>query len=185
MKKSSVVTKPENLIQPDIPSTWRAMEALYDSGKVRAIGVSNLSTKKLGDLLEIARVPPPVDQVECPPSWDQRKLRAFWVFTFGSPGTVTLKSEVLKHPVLNIVAEKLEDLPHRLLFAGACKWVIACFPRASRFFSSLPRSIPLSSWLLVIVDWQDLTQKAAIPMRPSAPTRQLRNFGMVRSDRTI
>ena len=52
------------------------MEALYDSGKVRAIGVSNLSTKKLGDLLEIARVPP-VDQVECPPSWDQRKLRAF------------------------------------------------------------------------------------------------------------
>ena len=76
MKKSSVVTKPEgsfvakpeNLIQPDIPSTWRAMEALYDSGKVRAIGVSNLSTKKLGDLLEIARVPPAVDQVECPPS---------------------------------------------------------------------------------------------------------------------
>ena len=48
------------------------MEALYDSGKVRAIGVSNLSTKKLGDLLEIARVPPAVDQVECPPSWPEK-----------------------------------------------------------------------------------------------------------------
>ena len=77
MKKGSVGFKPENLTQPDIPSTWRAMEALCDSGKARAIGVSNFSTKKLGDLLEIARVPPAVDQVECHPSWDQRKLRAF------------------------------------------------------------------------------------------------------------
>lgn len=77
MKKDSVGFKPENLTQPDIPSTWRAMEALYDSGKARAIGVSNFSTKKLGDLLEIARVPPAVNQVECHPSWDQSKLRAF------------------------------------------------------------------------------------------------------------
>ena len=77
MKKGSVGFRHENLTQPDIPGTWRVMEALYDSGKARAIGVSNFSTKKLGDLLEIARVPPAVNQVECHPSWDQRKLRAF------------------------------------------------------------------------------------------------------------
>ena len=76
-KKGSVGFKPENLVQPNIPSTWRAMEALYDSGKARAIGVSNFSSKKLGDLLEIARVPPAVNQVECHPSWQQDKLRAF------------------------------------------------------------------------------------------------------------
>jgi alcohol dehydrogenase (NADP+) len=77
MKKGSVGVKPENLTQPDIPSTWKAMEVLYDSGKARAIGVSNFSSKKLGDLLEIARVPPAVDQVECHPSWQQPKLHAF------------------------------------------------------------------------------------------------------------
>lgn len=77
MKRGSVGFKPENLIHPDIPNTWRAMETVYDSGKARAIGVSNFSTKKLGDLLEVARIPPAVNQVECHPSWQQSKLRAF------------------------------------------------------------------------------------------------------------
>ncbi|XP_050895301.1 NADPH-dependent aldo-keto reductase, chloroplastic-like [Lathyrus oleraceus] len=75
MKKGSVGFKPENLVQPNIASTWRAMESLYDSGKARDIGVSNFSTKKLGDLLEIARIPPVVNQVECHPSWRQDKLQ--------------------------------------------------------------------------------------------------------------
>ena len=77
MKKGSVGFKPENLVQPNLASTWKAMEALFDSGKARAIGVSNFSSKKLGDLLEVARVPPAVNQVECHPSWRQDKLRDF------------------------------------------------------------------------------------------------------------
>lgn len=51
------------------------MERVYDSGKARAIGVSNFSSKKLEDLLATARVPPAVDQVECHPVWEQTKLR--------------------------------------------------------------------------------------------------------------
>lgn len=77
MKKGSVGFAPENLTPSDIPSTWKAMEALHDSGKTRAIGVSNFSVKKLGDLLSVARIPPAVDQVECHPSWQQSKLHEF------------------------------------------------------------------------------------------------------------
>lgn len=77
MKKGSVGYSPENVRKSDIPSTWKAMEALRDSGKARAIGVSNFSTKKLADLLEIARITPAVDQVECHPSWRQTKLHEF------------------------------------------------------------------------------------------------------------
>ncbi|XP_010256789.1 PREDICTED: aldo-keto reductase family 4 member C9-like [Nelumbo nucifera] len=127
MKRGAVGFKPENLIQHDIPSTWRAMEALYDSGKARAIGVSNFSTKKLGDLLEIARVPPAINQVECHPSWQQTKLRAFCkskgvhlsgYSPLGSPGTPWIKSDVLKHPILNMVAEKLGKTPAQV----ALRW---------------------------------------------------------------
>nr|XP_023912514.1 NADPH-dependent aldo-keto reductase, chloroplastic-like isoform X2 [Quercus suber] len=117
MKKGSVGNKPENLTQPDIPSTWKAMEALYDSGKARAIGVSNFSSKKLGDLLEIARVPPAVNQVECHPVWQQPKLHAFCkakgvhlsgYAPLGSPGsTAAINNEILKNPILLTVAEKL------------------------------------------------------------------------------
>lgn len=68
---------PQSVVPSDIPATWAAMEALYDAGKARAIGVSNFSSKKLADLLAVARVPPAVDQVECHPVWQQGKLRAF------------------------------------------------------------------------------------------------------------
>lgn len=53
------------------------MEALYNSGKAQAIGVSNFSVKKLQDLLDVASVPPAVNQVELHPSLQQPKLHAF------------------------------------------------------------------------------------------------------------
>ena len=77
MKKGSVGFKPENLTETDIGSTWRAMEATYDAGKAKAIGVSNFSMKKLNDLLQYARVPPAVNQVECHPQWQQPQLHQF------------------------------------------------------------------------------------------------------------
>ncbi|CAH2058881.1 unnamed protein product [Thlaspi arvense] len=130
MKKGSVEYKPENLLPLDIPSRWEAMEALYDSGKARAIGVSNFSTKKLSDLLELARVPPAVNQVECHPSWRQTKLREFCkskgvhlsaYAPLGSPATTWLFiSDVLKNPILNTVAEKLGKSPAQV----ALRWGI-------------------------------------------------------------
>jgi diketogulonate reductase-like aldo/keto reductase len=77
MKRGTGEFKAENLDNPNIPSTWKALEALYDSGKAKAIGVSNFSSKKLQDLLDIARVPPAVNQVELHPGWQQEKLHAF------------------------------------------------------------------------------------------------------------
>ena len=68
---------PENFVTPNIPVTWEAMEKLHHAGKARAIGVSNFSSKKLGDLLAVARVPPAVNQVECHPGWQQTKLHNF------------------------------------------------------------------------------------------------------------
>ncbi|KAK7274095.1 hypothetical protein RIF29_15168 [Crotalaria pallida] len=75
--KGSVGYNYEDIVEADIPNTWKAMEALYESRKARAIGVSNFSCKKLGDLLEVARVPPAVNQVECHPIWQQHKWKAF------------------------------------------------------------------------------------------------------------
>ncbi|KAI3985023.1 hypothetical protein MKX01_004791 [Papaver californicum] len=117
----------ENFVEPDIPSTWSAMEKLFDARKARAIGVSNFSTKKLEDLMKVARVPPAVNQVECHPSWQQAKLRAFCkskgvhlsaYSPLGSPGTTWLKGDVLKHPILNTVAEKLGKTPSQI----AIRW---------------------------------------------------------------
>lgn len=57
--------------------TWRALEKLYGSGMVRAIGVSNFQTHHLLDLFESSRIVPMVDQVEYHPLLSQKQLHAF------------------------------------------------------------------------------------------------------------
>jgi len=44
---------------------WKKMEAIYKTGKVKAIGVSNYSTDQLRATLDFATVAPSVNQVRC------------------------------------------------------------------------------------------------------------------------
>jgi diketogulonate reductase-like aldo/keto reductase len=44
---------------------WAAMEALYDAGKARALGVSNVNAKQLTDLCAKARIKPMMVQNRC------------------------------------------------------------------------------------------------------------------------
>lgn len=53
---------------------WRALEDLYEDGKVRAIGVSNFEKDDLANLLTNARVKPAVDQVETHPYYQRPEL---------------------------------------------------------------------------------------------------------------
>ncbi|KAJ1263204.1 hypothetical protein BS78_09G165700 [Paspalum vaginatum] len=130
IKKGTSTMSPENFIPTDIPATWGAMEKLYDSGKARAIGVSNFSCKKLEDLFAVARVPPAVNQVECHPVWQQDKLRKLCqskgvhlsAFSpLGSPGSPGINGpSVLNNPIVVFVAEKLQKTPAQV----ALRWGI-------------------------------------------------------------
>ncbi|WP_339149409.1 MULTISPECIES: aldo/keto reductase [unclassified Sutcliffiella] len=57
--------------------TWKALEKLYQDGKVRAIGVSNFQIHHLQDILEVAEVKPMVNQVEYHPKLSQAELLNF------------------------------------------------------------------------------------------------------------
>jgi diketogulonate reductase-like aldo/keto reductase len=56
---------------------YRALETLLDTGKVRAIGVSNFMVEHLTTLLEHATVVPAVNQIECHPYFAQREVQDF------------------------------------------------------------------------------------------------------------
>ncbi|NRD76842.1 aldo/keto reductase [Bacillus sp. BRMEA1] len=56
---------------------WRALETLYQEGKVRAIGVSNFHIHHLEDLMKDANINPMVNQVEYHPRLTQKALQAF------------------------------------------------------------------------------------------------------------
>lgn len=57
--------------------TWRAMEELADSGKARAIGVSNWTIAGLQQLLRFARIKPAVNQIEIHPFLPNTELVDF------------------------------------------------------------------------------------------------------------
>ncbi|MGG1312758.1 MULTISPECIES: aldo/keto reductase [Cohnella] len=57
--------------------TYRALETLYEMGKVRAIGVSNFHIHHLEDLMGSCKIKPMVNQVELHPQLTQKPLLAF------------------------------------------------------------------------------------------------------------
>lgn len=55
----------------DYYSSWRALEELYEEGKIRAIGVCNFYPERLADLCLNAKIAPMVNQVELHPFFAQ------------------------------------------------------------------------------------------------------------------
>ena len=56
---------------------WRAMEDLYNDGKIKSIGVSNFEKPHLDKLLASAKVKPAVDQIETHPYFQQKELHDY------------------------------------------------------------------------------------------------------------
>lgn len=94
----------------DVHGAWRAMEELYQAGKIRAIGVSNFHPDRLADLIAFNKVVPAVNQVEVNPfnqqlhavPWMQSKHiqpEAWAPFAEGRNG-------LFHHPQLIAISEK-------------------------------------------------------------------------------
>jgi 2,5-diketo-D-gluconate reductase A len=61
----------------DVYGEWRAMEALYQQGKIRAIGVSNFQTDRIIDLIIHNKITPAVNQIEVNPFQQQIDTQTF------------------------------------------------------------------------------------------------------------
>lgn len=57
--------------------TWRAMEYLYNQGKIRAIGVSNFHKQHLEKLIKTCTVKPMINQLERHPYLNQTELKDY------------------------------------------------------------------------------------------------------------
>lgn len=66
----------------DVHGAWRAMEELYQAGKIRAIGISNFYPDRVADLIAFNQVKPAVNQIEVNPFY-QRLHTAAWLQTQG------------------------------------------------------------------------------------------------------
>ncbi|KAK7286784.1 hypothetical protein RJT34_22015 [Clitoria ternatea] len=164
-----VSAKNGQLTKPDIPSTWRAMEELYHSGKARAIGVSNFSIKKLQDLLNVAHVPPAVNQVELHPSLQQPKLHAFCkskgVHLSGySPLGKGYKSNILKNQILHTTAEKLGKTPAQIALRWGLQMGHSVLPKSTND-ARLKENFDLFDWYIpadLLANFSDIKQERIV-----------------------
>jgi 2,5-diketo-D-gluconate reductase A len=61
----------------DVYGEWRAMEELYQQGKIRAIGVSNFQPDRITDLMIHNQITPAVNQIEVNPFQQQIDTQKF------------------------------------------------------------------------------------------------------------
>ena len=169
----------KGLPKGDWKQSWRALESLYDSGKVRAIGVSNFSPHELKQLLTWARTSPHVVQNWMDPLHQERTLRAMCkehgiVFqAYSTLGTQhqTPFNPVLKHPVINDIAKELGRSEAQVVLRWALQRGVAIIPRASKtqhMRSNLDiRGFNLSEEQLTLIDALDgADPRRALPPPP-------------------
>jgi diketogulonate reductase-like aldo/keto reductase len=115
-----------------IQDIWREFEKLHDSGKVKAIGISNFPTVIVNDLLNYARIKPAVNQIERTPYLTQKrhidflKSEGIHVTAFGSLGAPGLMGQrkpnvkplMSNQTVIDIAAKKGKSIAQVLLRWG-------------------------------------------------------------------
>ena len=94
----------------DVPGAWKAMEEAKAEGKLRSIGVSNMTPKIWNEFVPQFSTMPSVNQVECNPFSQQKELRAIM-----DKSNVKLEcwyplghgnAELLNNSVITKIAEK-------------------------------------------------------------------------------
>jgi len=61
----------------DFLGTWKALEELYNDGKIKAIGVCNFTVEKLEELKKNSTILPVINQIELHPVFQQKELQVY------------------------------------------------------------------------------------------------------------
>ncbi|MBO7458987.1 MAG: aldo/keto reductase [Paludibacteraceae bacterium] len=118
----------------DVFGSWRAMERAYQSGKVRAIGVSNFQACRFYDFASVVDVKPAVNQLQCCVLSQQRtilpemarydtKMMAWGPLGQGS-------DDLLKSPVLAEIGRQYGKSPAQVALRWLTQRGIVAIPKS-------------------------------------------------------
>jgi diketogulonate reductase-like aldo/keto reductase len=102
---------------------WAAMEELYESGKTKMIGISNITAAQLTQLCEQASVKPMVVQNRCYAAlgWDKeiRKICQTHGIIYQGFSLLTANTDFLADPEIRTIAKRLGAGPAQIIFRFA------------------------------------------------------------------
>lgn len=116
----------------DFVETWHAMEEMYRSGRVKAVGVSNFQPHHLRRLLQDSVIVPAVNQIEVHPYLTQDAVRAFGaehdiVTEAWSP---IAQGKVLDDPTLTSIAARIGRTPAQVTLRWHIQRGDVVFPKS-------------------------------------------------------
>jgi 2,5-diketo-D-gluconate reductase A len=119
-------------IDVDYVETWKALEEIYASGRVRAIGVSNFNPHHLRRLFAETEIRPAVNQIEVHPYLAQDDVRAFdadheIVTEAWSP---IAQGKVLDDPAITAIADRLGRTPAQVVLRWHIQRGDVVFPKS-------------------------------------------------------
>lgn len=119
----------------DAYGAWRALEELYENGKIRAIGISNFYVDRMIDFASFNRVKPMINQVETHIYNQQRELKEWadkyeiqleaWA-PFGEG-----RGGIFEHPVIGRLAEKYKKTPAQIMLRFHIQRGIVVIPKST------------------------------------------------------
>jgi diketogulonate reductase-like aldo/keto reductase len=112
---------------------WRKMENIYITGKAKAIGVSNYTARSLQITLDIANIPPSVNQVKCSVFGYNKKTyelcqQSGVIFEAYSPLT---HGKQLNNVTVAEVAEKYNKTPAQIMLRWALQKNMVVIPKST------------------------------------------------------
>jgi len=128
-----------------ISETWAALEELVEEGLVRNIGVCNFNTSLIHDLLNYAKIPPAVVQIESHPYLTQEPLlrlckeKDISVTAFSPLGALSYvpinmaqaADTVLEEPVVLAAAQRLEKTAAQIVLRWGLQRNVSIIPKSS------------------------------------------------------
>lgn len=116
----------------EVTESWRVLERLYESGKVRAIGVCNFQKNHLEKLLLKANICPAINQIESNPRFQQNEVVEFCQKegivpeAWGPLG----KGRDLGLPQLAVLAEKYGKSPAQIILRWHLQRGLTVIPKS-------------------------------------------------------
>ncbi|KAH9810563.1 NADP-dependent oxidoreductase domain-containing protein [Melampsora americana] len=124
-------------LKTTLADTWKAMIQLKETGKVRAVGVSNCTQQHLEALIAATGVKPSVNQIERHPLLPQTELLKYCAdngihVTAYSPlgNNILGERKIVDYPEVKEIADRLSADPAQVLIAWAKRGGVSLVPKS-------------------------------------------------------
>ena len=112
--------------------TWKGMEALYESGKVKNIGVSNFNIEHLEVLKSQTSIKPVINQVEFHPYFTQQELRTYLdtESIYMESWSPLMNAEILTDETINAIAAEIGKSPAQVVIRWNIEHGLVTIPKS-------------------------------------------------------